>query len=72
MEHTVLAPSHWRSILKSHYGLVGFGRSRAEQKKSARGFVKDHYNIDVSEDEADAICIGIAGIIEKNSKKSAF
>ena len=71
MGHTVLAPSHWRSILKSPFG-IGFGRSRAEQKKSARGFVKDHYNIDVSEDEADAICIGIAGIIEKNSKKSAF
>ena len=71
MGHTVLAPSHWRSILKSQFG-IGFGRSRAEQKKSARGFVKDHYNIDVSEDEADAICIGIAGIIEKNSKKSAF
>jgi hypothetical protein len=71
MGHTVLAPSHWRSILKSQYGLR-FGKNRAEQKKSARGFVKDHYNIDVSEDEADAICISIAGIIEKNSKKSAF
>lgn len=34
------------------------GRKREEQKKNAQKFVKEKFNIEVSEDEADAICQG--------------
>lgn len=65
-----LAPSHWRSVLKDKFK-VSFGRKRAEQKKAAQNFVKNHFNLDVTEDEADAICLGYAAIQEKK-KESAF
>lgn len=35
------------------------GRGRAEQKANAQRVVKAKYGLDVSEDEADAICIGM-------------
>lgn len=34
------------------------GNQRPVQKKNAQKYVKQRYSIDVSEDEADAICIG--------------
>lgn len=71
LKYTILPPSHWRSILKSNYD-IKFGRSRTEQKKKAQELVKQIYNIDVNEDEADAICLGLAGIQEKEQNRSAF
>ena len=71
IKYTIFAPSHWRSTLKSTYGL-GFGNARAEQKKKAQELVKQIFKIDVTEDEADAICIGLGGIQERIEKKSAF
>lgn len=68
---TILAPSHWRSILKSKYN-ISFGRSRKEQKQKARELVKQIYNLEVTEDEADAICLGLCGIQEKKQNESAF
>jgi len=66
-----LTPSHWRSLIKDKHG-VKFGRSRAEQKQKAQEFVKEHFNINATEDEADAICLGYAGILEDEKNKSAF
>lgn len=66
-----LAPSHWRSIIKEKHG-IKFGRSRAEQKQKSQDFVKDFFNKIVTEDEADAICLGYAGILEDEKLKSAF
>lgn len=68
---TELGPSHWRSIIKDKHG-INFGRSRAEQKQKAQTFVKDFFNKTVTEDEADAICLGYAGVIEDEEAKSAF
>ncbi len=68
---TILAPSHWRSVLKSKYN-ISFGRARAEQKKKSKELIKEIYQIEVSEDEADAICLGTAGIQEKEQNRSAF
>lgn len=67
----ILSPSHWRSVLKDRYK-VSFGKSRAEQKKAAQELVRQQLNIQATEDEYDAICIGLAGIYEKNKTKSAF
>ena len=38
------------------------GRTRTDRKRSAQQFVKQEYDINVSEDEADAICLGRYGI----------
>lgn len=66
-----LTPSHWRSIIKDNHG-IKFGRTRIEQKQKSQEFVKDFFNSIVSEDEADAICLGYAGILEDSKNKSAF
>lgn len=55
----VLASS-WKSSL----GIKG--RNRAEQKRNAQTFVLNKYNLKVTQDEADAICIG--AYIAKNAK----
>lgn len=54
--------SHWRKQLGGH-----FGRKREEQKQHACELVKNKYNIEVTSDEADAICIGMS-VIEDKSK----
>lgn len=66
MDWSMSAPSHWRKILGG-----SFGRKRAEQKRHAIELVQKWYNIEVSSDIADAICIGKAAI-QENSKKVAF
>ena len=66
-----LSPSHWRSIIKDKNG-IKFGRSRIEQKQKAQEFVKEFFNKEVTEDEADAICLGYAGVLEDEKTKSAF
>lgn len=63
-----LPPSHWRSILSKKFR-VKFGQKRAEQKRNAQKLVYDKMGIEVEEDVADAICIGIAAM---NQQKSAF
>lgn len=68
---SILAPSHWRSELKSNYK-INFGRSRTEQKQKAKELVEKIYDLIVSEDEADAICIGTCGVQEKQKNRSAF
>lgn len=52
------APSHWKSVvgIKSHY--------RREQKQEAVRLVKSKFDLEVSEDRADAICIGLAELID--------
>ena len=69
--YSILAPSHWRKIIKENYK-VTFGRARAEQKKAAQQFVEQQFSIKVSEDMSDAVCIGLAGIAEYNKNRSAF
>lgn len=64
---SVSSPSHWRKVLGG-----GFGRKRAEQKRYAIQLVQKWYNIDVSSDIADAICIGRAALQEKKEKQVAF
>ena len=61
--HEVIHSQTWKS------GLSIRGRDRATQKRNAQAFVTETYNIKVSQDESDAICIGTHYI--KNTK-SAF
>lgn len=56
IEYEVVSPSSWRHVC----GIKG--RSRAEQKTAAQAYVKQNYGLAASEDEADAICIGVYAI----------
>lgn len=44
------------TVWKSGVGITG--KQRTEQKKNAQKWVKEKYGFSVTEDEADAICIG--------------
>ena len=70
-EYIVLSSSHWRKLLKDKYK-VAWGRKREEQKKAAQQLVEQLFDKKVTQDEADAICINVAGQIEYNKNKSAF
>lgn len=59
----IVEPLAWKSCC----GIKG--RKREEQKQNTREFVNLQYNINVSEDEADAIGIGVWAI--KNIKENA-
>ena len=61
--HELVHSQSWKSTL----GIKG--RDRATQKRNAQAFVVDCYNIKVSQDESDAICIGTHYV---KSNKSAF
>ena len=56
-----ILPSEWRRPLKEHLG-VSWPKKSEDQKALAQQIVKKLYNIDVSEDEADSICIGWAAM----------
>lgn len=62
IEYEFVAPSVWREL--NHIS----GKYRAEKKKSAQLKVKEWFDIDVSNDEADAICIGRYAIIQNKKK----
>ena len=55
----VLFPSAWRKQL--HFK-QGKGIKRPELKQQAKDYVKQAYGITPTEDECDAICIGLAYI----------
>lgn len=69
---TILSPSHWRAILKQFNNGFSFGRARVEQKQKAIEFVSTYFHKEVSSDEADAICLGYAGILEREKNKNAW
>lgn len=55
INYLIIPPSQWKSYCDIK------GRKRAEQKENTIQFVKNKFNIDVSDDIADAICIGWYG-----------
>lgn len=67
----ILSPSHWRSVLKERCG-ISFGRKREEQKQKAIELVQQFFSRMVTSDEADAICLGYAGVCEQGRTESAF
>lgn len=59
--YTAVLAGTWRK------GLGIAGNQRPVQKKNAQKYVKEKYAINVSEDEADAICIGCYKTNQTNS-----
>lgn len=62
--HEAILASSWKSTLKIK------GAQRPEQKKNAQLWVVNNYNIKPTQDECDAICIGVHAI--KNKPAAAF
>lgn len=54
IDHELVYSKEWRS----YCGVAGGDQHRDPQKKQAQAKVKIWYNMDCTEDEADAICIG--------------
>jgi len=52
IEYHLVYSSQWKSFLKIS------GKDRAEQKRNTQKYVLDKYDKKVTQDEADAICIG--------------
>lgn len=56
-EFNTIRPSLWRKQLSF---VQGKGIKRNQLKEQSIQYVSDHYNLNVGDDEADAICIGDA------------
>ena len=65
-EFNTIRPTQWRAAIG-----ISQGRNvkREELKTQAIQYVKEKYNLDVNDDEADAICIGDAVINMFSDKK---
>ena len=55
IEYSIVPSATWRSYCKIT------GKTRTDKKRSCQLKIKEWYKISVSEDEADAICIGRYG-----------
>ena len=55
LEMELIYPSSWRASIGIK---TGRGIKRTTLKEKDIQFVKENYNLDVNDDEADAICIG--------------
>ena len=66
MEYDIIHVASWRSYCAIK------GRSRSELKKNAQAKIKEWYDVTVTQDEADAICLGRYAVKEygKNNEFS--
>lgn len=62
-KYHIVSSNTWKSKLDIK------GKQRAEQKRNAQKWVLDTYNMKVTQDEADACCIG-ASLLVKNKEES--
>jgi Holliday junction resolvasome RuvABC endonuclease subunit len=59
----LIYPSQWRSLVGIREGK---GIKRQALKESAIELIRELHSIDVVEDEAEGICIGMAGVMIEN------
>ena len=64
--YKIVPPATWR-----HYNKVK-GRSRTDKKKSAQLIVKELYDLNVTQDEADALLIGRWAVHDQESNKEVI
>ena len=62
----IYAPTTWRSIIGIPQGSQ---HKREELKKMAIDFIQQTYGIEVSDDVAESICIGLAYLKQHNYKE---
>lgn len=66
IEIEYIYPSSWRAKIGIKNGR---GIKRTSLKEADIEYVKEKYNIDVNDDIADAICIGLSSFIEEESNE---
>ena len=59
MPYEIVSSNTWKSKLDIK------GKQRAEQKKNAQKYILDKYGKQVTQDEADAICLGTSLFVQK-------
>ena len=64
MPYEIVSSNTWKSKLEIK------GKQRAEQKKNAQQYIINKYNKKVTQDEADAICLGTSLFIKKENHYS--
>lgn len=64
LDHTFYTASEWRAACGIH---TGRGIKRESLKPKDIVFVKEKFGIDVNDDVADAICIGLTGTLKKET-----
>ncbi len=62
VDYYIIPPIVWKATFKIA------GKGRKQEKKLAQTYIKNTYNIDCSEDEADATCIGAHVLKKQNSE----
>ena len=60
--YEIIPPIVWKA------GVKIAGKGRAEEKKLAQKYVLNNYNYSVTEDEADAICIGTHYLLKQKTE----
>ena len=66
IKNTAVLASSWKSTLQIK------GRNRFEQKRNAQLLVEKTFNIKPTQDECDAICIGLHHILKPVSQAESF
>ena len=66
LPNTAILSSSWKSTLQVK------GRTRPEQKRNAQALIEKTFNIKPSQDECDAICIGLHHILKPTQEAESF
>lgn len=66
LPNTAVLASSWKSTLQVK------GRTRPEQKRNAQALIEKTFNIKPTQDECDAICIGLHHILKPAKQAESF
>lgn len=66
LPNTAILASSWKSTLQVK------GRTRPEQKRNAQALIEKTFNIKPTQDECDAICIGLHHILKPVKEADSF
>lgn len=67
IDHDLVYPASWRNFCD-----VGDNKGRENKKKAAQEKVRQWYNVECTQDEADAICIGKYFVNKQKQTKSSW
>lgn len=65
IDYYIIPPIVWKATFKIA------GKGRTAEKKMAQAWVSSNYNLNCTEDEADAVCLGTHVIKLENSEKNS-
>jgi hypothetical protein len=66
LRNSAVLASSWKSTLKVR------GKDRPEQKRNAQALIEKTFNVKPTQDECDAICIGLHHILNPIKSNDSF